>query len=136
MLASCAWTLIITEQVLASRPISEPVNPTSLATFLATYSKFTWVLSTLTSPSRTICYLKIMMLILKNENTYHSCFNCGFHGTFSVWINLKNGIKNTIWNLIAEFIWMSFTYWFRGKINVFAIVLCWLHFAVLFFMIY
>jgi len=40
-------------------------------------------------------YLSAIDTDLSEQNN-HSCFDCGFHGTFSVWINLKNGIKNTI----------------------------------------
>ena len=44
--------------------------------------------------------------------TYHSGLSCGFHGNFTVGVNLDACINDTVTDLIAKLIGMSLTYGF------------------------
>ena len=60
---------------------------------------------------------------------YHISFGGRLHGDFSVRVDPEAGIKDSVWNLVAHFIRVTFANWLGGEVNVSFFVV--LHLVVL-----
>ena len=65
------------------------------------------------------------------RSTYHTGLGSGFHGNLAVGVDLKAGIKDTVRDLVAQFVGVTLTHGFGGKVKeAFLVVVSNLHFRV------
>jgi len=50
--------------------------------------------------------------------TYHSSLGGGFHSNFSIWIDLKAGVEDSIGDLIAELVWVALADRLGGEVEM------------------